>query len=74
MSPVVLGGTQTTQRRRVSHGRLRTRARIHSLVRAADSISLCLSKGLGAPVGSVIVGTRDFVERARRYRKGIPSP
>jgi threonine aldolase len=40
------------------------------MVRAVDSVSLCLSKGLGAPVGSVIVGTRDFIERARRYRKG----
>ncbi len=34
-----------------------------------DSISLCLSKGLGAPVGSVLIGDRDFVQRARRVRK-----
>ncbi len=34
-----------------------------------DSVSVCLSKGLGAPVGSVIAGTRDFIEQARRYRK-----
>ncbi len=34
-----------------------------------DSISICLSKGLGAPVGSVLLGTRDFITRARRVRK-----
>lgn len=34
-----------------------------------DSVSVCLSKGLGAPVGSIILGTRDFIERARTYRK-----
>jgi len=33
------------------------------------SVSLCLSKGLGAPVGSVLVGPRDFIGRAHRYRK-----
>lgn len=39
------------------------------LLQEADSASLCLSKGLGAPVGSVIVGNSDFVRRARRMRK-----
>jgi threonine aldolase len=34
-----------------------------------DSISVCFSKGLGAPVGSALVGSRAFVERARRFRK-----
>ncbi len=34
-----------------------------------DSVSVCLSKGLGAPVGSVIAGSRDFIEEARHYRK-----
>lgn len=34
-----------------------------------DSISICLSKGLGAPVGSVLIGTADFIKRARRIRK-----
>jgi len=34
-----------------------------------DSISLCLSKGLGAPVGSVLVGTKAFIKQARRVRK-----
>lgn len=34
-----------------------------------DSVSVCLSKGLGAPVGSVIAGTSEFVARARKVRK-----
>ena len=34
-----------------------------------DSISLCLSKGLGAPVGSVLTGSRDFIREGRRFRK-----
>ena len=34
-----------------------------------DSISICLSKGLGAPVGSVLIGTKDFIYRSRRVRK-----
>lgn len=34
-----------------------------------DSVSICLSKGLGAPVGSVLLGTKDFITRSRRVRK-----
>ena len=34
-----------------------------------DSVSVCLSKGLGAPVGSVLCGGRDFIKEARRWRK-----
>ena len=34
-----------------------------------DSISVCLSKGLGAPVGSVLLGNKDFIKKARRVRK-----
>ncbi len=34
-----------------------------------DSISVCLSKGLGAPVGSLLLGNRAFIKQARRYRK-----
>ena len=39
------------------------------LVRDADSATFCLSKGLSAPVGSVVVGSADFIWRARRARK-----
>lgn len=36
-----------------------------------DSISLCFSKGLGAPIGSIIVGTKSFIKRSRWIRKSI---
>ncbi len=36
---------------------------------AFDSISICLSKGLGAPVGSLLIGDVDFIKKARRVRK-----
>jgi threonine aldolase len=39
------------------------------LVAAADSVTFCISKGLACPVGSVVVGRRDFIWRARRARK-----
>lgn len=39
------------------------------LAQPFDSVMFCLSKGLSAPVGSVVVGSREFIERARRYRK-----
>ena len=42
---------------------------VGAIARHFDSVSLCLSKGLGAPVGSVLVGRRDFIARAHRSRK-----
>ncbi|MGQ9816227.1 MAG: GntG family PLP-dependent aldolase, partial [Candidatus Roseilinea sp.] len=41
------------------------------LVADADSVTFCLSKGLAAPVGSVICGRRDFIAEARRARKVV---
>ena len=41
------------------------------LVAPADSVSICLSKGLAAPVGSVICGSREFIDEARRSRKVV---
>src|SRR5467141_3272724 len=43
--------------------------KVSHLTRKADSVMFCLSKGLGAPVGSMIVGTRAFIEKGRVYRK-----
>lgn len=40
-----------------------------AMVAGADSMTFCLSKGLGAPVGSVLVGTKDFIKEAHRARK-----
>ena len=39
------------------------------LAAGADSVTFCLSKGLGAPIGSLLCGTREFIGEARRYRK-----
>jgi len=39
------------------------------LVQDADSVSVCFSKGLGAPVGSMLLGSKALIERARRWRK-----
>lgn len=42
---------------------------VSQLVKEADSVMFCLSKGLGAPVGSMLLGRKDFINRARKYRK-----
>ncbi|MEX0787731.1 MAG: low-specificity L-threonine aldolase [Anaerolineales bacterium] len=42
-----------------------------SLAEAADTVTFCISKGLCAPVGSILCGTRDFVAHARRIRKQL---
>ena len=42
---------------------------VKELVKNADSVMFCLSKGLSAPIGSVLIGSRTFVERARKVRK-----
>ena len=42
---------------------------VAAMTKNVDSVMFCLSKGLGAPVGSMIVGTAAFVEKARIYRK-----
>jgi len=42
-----------------------------AMVAAADSVTFCLSKGLAAPVGSIVVGNGPFIARARRARKLI---
>lgn len=41
------------------------------LTQEADTVMTCLSKGLGAPVGSILAGNRDAMDRARRYRKNL---
>jgi threonine aldolase len=39
------------------------------ITRKVDSVMFCLSKGLGAPVGSMVAGSREFIDKARIYRK-----
>ena len=43
----------------------------HELARSVDSVSFCLSKGLSAPVGSVLCGEAAFIAEARRWRKAV---
>ncbi|MBK8813105.1 MAG: low specificity L-threonine aldolase [Acidobacteria bacterium] len=42
---------------------------VANLTRSCDSVQFCLSKGLGAPVGSILVGNREFIAEARTWRK-----
>lgn len=45
------------------------RANAHAMAELFDSVSVCFSKGLGAPAGSALVGSKDLIARARRVRK-----
>jgi threonine aldolase len=42
---------------------------VKELAKYADTVSVCLSKALGAPVGTILVGPKDFIDRARYNRK-----
>jgi threonine aldolase len=42
---------------------------VSAITESVDSVTFCLSKGLGAPVGSVLCGTREYIQRAHRWRK-----
>lgn len=44
---------------------------VRELTQCADSVQFCLSKGLAAPVGSLVCGSADFIARARRIRKMV---
>jgi threonine aldolase len=44
---------------------------VHEFAACADTVMFCLSKGLGAPAGSMVVGPKDSVARARLYRKRL---
>ncbi|MCT4701345.1 low-specificity L-threonine aldolase [Enterobacteriaceae bacterium H20N1] len=44
---------------------------LEEIVRYCDSFTICLSKGLGTPVGSLLVGSHDYIKRATRWRKMV---
>ena len=44
---------------------------VDSLLKNTDSVTFCLSKGLACPVGSVVCGTTDFIQNAKRWRKVV---
>jgi len=54
---------------RIFNAAVATNTPVARMVRDYDSISICFSKGLGAPVGSVLVGSTAFIARAHRWRK-----
>jgi threonine aldolase len=45
--------------------------RLEEVARYCDSFTICLSKGLGTPVGSLLVGSQDYIKRALRWRKMV---
>jgi threonine aldolase len=54
---------------RIWNAHVATGLSLPELTRPFDSVTCCLSKGLGAPIGSMIVGSAEFIEKARRVRK-----
>jgi threonine aldolase len=56
---------------RIFNASVATHTPVARIVRDVDSVMFCLSKGLGAPVGSMVVGTRDAIARGRLYRKRL---
>jgi threonine aldolase len=54
---------------RVFNAAIAQNCKVSELVAPVDSVMFCLSKGLGAPVGSILAGSAEFISRARKYRK-----
>jgi threonine aldolase len=54
---------------RVFNAAIKLKVDVKEITRYFDTISCCLSKGLGAPVGSVLCGSRNKIKKARRWRK-----
>lgn len=56
---------------RVCNAAVAQKTTVQELCESADSVSICFSKGLGAPVGSVLVGEKEFIRLAKRARKRL---
>ena len=56
---------------RVFNAAVKLGVNLDAIATPFDTVSICLSKGLGAPVGSVLVGPADFIREARRWRKVV---
>jgi threonine aldolase len=54
---------------RVFNAAVKLKADVKEISRHYETVSVCLSKGLGAPVGSILCGPREFINRATRWRK-----
>ncbi len=56
---------------RVMNAVVATGQKLSDICSQVDSISICISKGLGAPVGALVAGSRDYIAKARRMRKRL---
>jgi len=56
---------------RIFNAAVKLQVPANTLVAGFDSVSVCLSKGLGAPAGSVLLGSRELIDSARRWRKAL---
>ena len=56
---------------RVCNAMVASKVSESEIVAGFDSVSLCLSKGLGAPVGSLLMGSKPFIKQAQRWRKAL---
>lgn len=56
---------------RVFNAAVASEVPLHELTQPVDTVSLCCSKGLGAPMGSLLAGPKDFIQAARRWRKMV---
>lgn len=54
---------------RIFNAAIKLQVPVNQICQGFDSVSICLSKGLGAPVGSLLCGDSDFIAKARRWRK-----
>lgn len=56
---------------RIFNAAVATQTDVAAMMQHVDSVTFCLSKGLCAPVGSIVVGSAEFIQRARRIRKAM---
>lgn len=54
---------------RIFNAAIALRVDVKEIAACCDSVMFCLSKGLGAPSGSMVAGSKEFIQRARKYRK-----
>jgi threonine aldolase len=58
---------------RLLNASVASKTKVDIITQYCDTVTFCLSKGLGAPMGSMLCGTKDFINEARRYRKMLGS-
>uniref|UniRef100_A0A0K0CUJ8 Beta_elim_lyase domain-containing protein n=1 Tax=Angiostrongylus cantonensis TaxID=6313 RepID=A0A0K0CUJ8_ANGCA len=56
---------------RIYNASVALNVKVSEIAQYADSVMMCFSKGLGAPIGSILVGSKDFIVKARRSRKAL---